>query len=544
MLAKSRPPPRKKPHRPSSERTIRGRGTERPRSSSRHLLNQSLEFLNNKSKSKREGGKIDSALIQYAETEMRRHEVILENCIHANHSLSGKFLMPSDNVSNDRAAEKRAMFSDRKAFSKPLSGVAELRRLLNEAPNDVDGREKQAYHKWVRRKLDAFFALRGKNVELPPPKLVAVLNSNASKAKDATIDIENEKNWKNYMVDYRYRARDVFSLLKKQREDWSERRFLTNFVAPSYEVQALHTKPLVDWKRNRVFGIDLEQPTSERKTENDLSDAFTNDTPEEIPEVSEDRNREHSLGSDLNLLESMLKPSEPKSSTSLKKKRRTVVGRRDNPSSANVRKNGGVGPAENEATKDSLLKQVRAKRYLGGGIRLSSDALYKLPMYEGPFRNPNSIRRSSQRRNVQTENVPEDHIKRKEQVLSEKDEIIRKLLRTKEDMHKEIEDAVKENLKNAMSTMQLAGARLEKCSDSGHTISYPSVFTKVGDSSEEYNFKLELLEPKSNHHGTSTRSVEKNHCKLAIDKKRLPTYFDIEEKDLERFFNEKGDVTI
>ena len=127
---------------------------------------------------------------------------------------------------------------------------------------------------------------------------------------------------------------------------------------------------------------------------------------------------------------------------------------------------------------------------------------------------------------------------------TEKDEIIRKLLRTKEDMHKEIEDAVKENLKNAMSTMQLAGARLEKCSDSGHTISYPSVFTKVGDSSEEYNFKLELLEPKSNHHGTSTRSVEKNHCKLAIDKKRLPTYFDIEEKDLERFFNEKGDVTI
>ena len=495
-------------------------------------LEHSILGRSDKSWDQRQTGRVDPALIQYAETEMDRHEQILENTVQVDHSLSGRFLMPSNfaDVQQHTAAEKRALATDKKVFGKPLSGIDELKLILSEVPSDLGGREKMAYFKWIRRKLDAFFALRGETVTLPPPKLMSVLYSNASKAKRAATHEQNEKFWKSRLTRYEDSARGVMSLLQDQRKNWLERKHQKSFAVPAYIINSLHTKPLVEWDRQRTCTAELDGPFLKLG----------------VVEANEVR---------------LLKVRREKLQTRVDPAHLEVVGgvNGDYGGMFDFNGDGKVEAIEHdEMSKEEFAKQVRAKRFLGAGINLPKDA-FMLSKYEGPARMPSSLkdmavyqRRKSSKNNVHTDfkkSIGTNHIPVAENA---DDKALRAILRTNADRQRDVHTAVLGNLKKSMGTMSIykdsIGAKLESFNYRDHTISYPSPFKNITTS------KMNDTESKLDEEDLKNVLLTNNKCsdaevtelilrlKTSRQHSRMPSYFHIDEEFLESFLKAKGRI--
>jgi hypothetical protein len=446
--------------------------------------------------SNREQDNVSAALIQYAETEMFKHDKMLENCVQVDHTLSG-FHVPED-ATIDRASEKRAIMLAPKVFAKPKTAVEQLKKRLHEAPVTAHSREAKAYYKSISRKLDAYFSTKGKVVDMPPPRLIQALNKNADLAQKQTEDHRGELAWKKRKAKFNLKTRNAHSILAEQEKDWQNRRFQNHVMAPSYFINAVPHKPLVDFNRIRRCNLDVERPKP-------IGDKY--------------------LDNDIN--KNIYKTNK----ISKKNKKKLFL---KHFVAAAIHEKG------TKDTKDDLIKEVRARKYRGGGIALSKSDIYTKPKNKTSkgFNKHASIRHIKSA--IQSLNMIQPAIiEKKKYESSPKEKLLRKLLQTKEDYYKEIENGIRKNIKVSMGGIvgkapSSLGPSLHsiKSKDdnignaSKFTVSYPSPFTSIDD----------------NHNPNMDENLDVKKSNRRNKRKRMPPYFEIDEAYLKSFFEKKGDL--
>ena len=466
----------------------------------------SLEKTNREGKdgTNREQDNVSAALIQYAETEMLKHENMLENCLQVDHTLSG-FHVPED-ATADRASEKRAIMLAPKVFAKPLNAVEELKKRLHEAPVTAHSREAKAYYKSISRKLDAYFSKKGKVVEMPPPQLIQALNKNVDLAQKQTESHEGEDEWKRRRLKFKLNTRNVRSILVEQEKDWQNRRLQNHITAPSYLCNAVPHKSLVDFNKVRRCNLDVEKPPP-------IEDNFFNEN-----DTRDDDNIDDSNKTSTN---NYTKKLFLKNTTSIATKQNGI-----------------------NDTKDDLIKEVRARKYRGGGIQLSENDIYNKPKSKSSkaFNKYASLRNAvNQNRIMMKKKIIEE-----KKAISPKEKLLRKLLQTKEDYYKQVENGIRKNIKISMGGLvgkppmpfgpQLVKVQTNSKSDdvgngNSFTISYPSPFASGAavfpTSSMSTTIKEDMKDTNSSRHNR---------------RKRMPSYFEIDEAYLQKFFSKKGDL--
>ncbi len=476
------------PQRPKTAPGSRGVGVKRNmRRVGSPRVFRSLKFACNENySSDREQDTVSAALIQYAETEMLSHVAMLENSIQVDHTLRGFHVL--EDATTDRATEKRAIMLAPKVFSKPLTAVEALKRRLHEAPANLHSREAKAYYKSISRKLEAYFSTKGKVLEMPPPKLIQVLNKNADLAQKQTEEHGAEDAWKQHSTKFKLRTKNITSILAEQEKDWQNRKVYDHISVPSFTVNAVPHKTLVDFDKVRRCNLEIEHSEP-------IKDRFLNENhSSRVEEV--DRNTK-------------------KFKT---KYRKNMFTARTTTSTSKA--------VAGDTTKDDLIKEVRARKYRGGGIRLSDKDIFN-PRYT--FRKA-VIKHGSINRKPAKVEVSKPIKKLKKKCISPKDKILRKIMQTKDEFYRNVENSVRRSIKISLGGIRGAsgplGPSLEKCKvgqDGGgegrsFTISYPSPF-----SSEESDCTKTSSQSRHGH-------------------RRMPSYFEIDKDQLNNFFNKTGDL--
>lgn len=477
------------PQRPRTAPGSRGVGVQRnTRRVGSPRVFRSLKFACNESYSSgREQDTVSAALIQYAETEMLSHVAMLENSMQVDHTLHGFHVL--EDATTDRATEKRAIMLAPKVFSKPLTAVEALKRRLHEAPANLHSREAKAYYKSISRKLDAYFSTKGKIVEMPPPKLIQVLNKNADLAHKQTEDHGAENAWKRHSTKFKLRTKKITSILAEQEKDWQNRKIYDHISVPSFTVNAVPHKNLVDFDKVRQCNLEIEHSEP-------IKDRF----------LSENHG-------------SKIKKSDHNTTKCNSKYRKNMFAARSTSSAPKV--------VLGDTTKNDLIKEVRARKYRGGGIRLSHNDIFN-PKYT--FRKVAMKHRKSKRIPTNIETAKGKKQKQKE-CISPKDKILRKIMQTKEEFYKNVENSVRKSIKISLGGIRGAsgafGPSLENCKigqgggleGRNFTISYPSPFASI-----ETNDCIE----------TSAQREQGSS--------RMPPYFEIDKDQLNSFFNKTGDL--
>ena len=182
-----------------------------------------------------------------------------------------------------------------------------------------------------------------------------------------------------------------------------------------------------------------------------------------------------------------------------------------------------------DTTKDDLIKEVRARKYRGGGIRLSHNDIFN-PKYT--FRKVAMKHGKSNKipTNIETAKK-EKNKKRRKNAISPKDKILRKIMQTKDEFYRNVENGVRKSIKISLGGIRGAsgafGPSLENC--------------KIGQGGglEGRNFTISYPSPFA--------SIEKNGCIETSEQReqgssRMPPYFEIDKDQLNSFFNKTGDL--
>ena len=114
-----------------------------------------------------------------------------------------------------------------------------------------------------------------------------------------------------------------------------------------------------------------------------------------------------------------------------------------------------------DTTKDDLIKEVRARKYRGGGIRLSDKDIFN-PRYT--FRKA-VIKHGSINRKLAKVEVSKQIKEIK--CISPKDKILRKIMQTKDEFYRNVENSVRRSIKISLGGIRGVsgplGPSLKKC---------------------------------------------------------------------------------